>query len=59
MSLVSNEKLAELTNSSNGKINEQVITFAKTFLYSQIKNYSYGSCLNEAFTEHLISILLD
>ena len=38
MSLVSNKKLTELTNSSDGKINEKVINFAKTFLYSQLKN---------------------
>ena len=53
MSLVSNEKLTELTNSSNGKINEQVITFAKTFLYSQLKNYITDEALLKQIKEKL------
>ena len=53
MSLVSNKKLTELTNSSDGKINEKVINFAKTFLYSQLINYINNEKLLKQIQEKL------
>ena len=53
MSLVSNKKLTELTNSSDGKINEKVINFAKTFLYSQLINYINDEKLLKQIQEKL------
>lgn len=39
MSLVNNEELKNLTNTTNGSINKQVVDFAKNILFSQLKSY--------------------
>lgn len=39
MSLVNNEELKNLTNTTNGSINKQIVDFAKNILFSQLKSY--------------------
>ena len=39
MSLVNNEELKNLTNTTNGSINKQVVDFAKNIFFSQLKSY--------------------
>lgn len=39
MSLVNNEELKNLTNTTNGSINKQVVDFAENILFSQLKSY--------------------
>ena len=56
MSLVSDEKLSKLTSTSNGKINSEVIEFAKTFLYSRLKTYVIDEKLLKIVEEKLKKI---
>lgn len=39
MSLVNNEELKNLTNTTNGSINKQIVDFAKNILLSRLKSY--------------------
>ena len=59
MSLVDNTQLEKLTATTNGKINEQVVNYAKKFLYLQLEKYVIDGKQHEMIKEKIQNMKIE